>query len=79
MVVPVDAEPTFRHGAPEPLFSLSPYATVGAGRLFDIAPDGNRFLVLKPETATDGDEDPFNGIIFVQNWFEELRQRVPVN
>ena len=47
------------------------------GRTFDIAPDG-RFIMLKPATAEQtGDEAPFNGLIFVENWFQELTERVP--
>jgi hypothetical protein len=25
-----------------------------------------------------GDDEPFNGLIFVENWFEEVTERVPI-
>ena len=82
MVAQIETEPTFSSRTPEPLFSLSGYATVGggvAGRRFDLAPDGDRFIVRKPGTAEQtSDDDPFNGLIFVENWFEELKRLVPV-
>ena len=48
------------------------------GRTYDIAPDGQRFLMIK-EAEADAD-DPFAGltqIVVVQNWFEDLQARVP--
>ncbi len=51
----------------------------GPGRRFDLAPDGDRFIVRKRGTAEQTtDDEPFNGLIFVENWFEELKARVPV-
>ena len=83
MVAQIETEPTFSSRTPEPLFSLSGYGIVGGagtGRRFDVAPDGDRFIVRKPGTAEQtSDDDPFNGLIFVENWFEELKARVPVN
>ena len=82
MVAQVETEPTFSSRTPELLFSLSGYALGGpaiTGRRFDVAPDGDRFIVRKPGTAEQtSDDDPFNGLIFVENWFEELKARVPV-
>ena len=83
MVAQVETEPTFSSRTPEPLFSLSGYAITGAGapgRRFDVAPDGDRFIF--PTSGTDAqtsDDDPFNGLIFVENWFEELKARVPIS
>ena len=78
MVAQIETEPTFTSGTPEPLFSLSGYAVLSPERQFDLAPDGDRFIFQKSGTAgqTSGDE-PFNGLIFVENWFEELTARVP--
>jgi hypothetical protein len=41
---------------------------------YDVSPDGQRFLMLKDETqqATTSTQ-----IVVVQNWFEELKRRVP--
>ena len=81
MVVQIETEPTFSHGTPEPLFSLPPgmVGSAATGRRFDIAPDGDRFIVRKLGTTEQrGDDDPLNGLIFVENWFEELKERVPI-
>jgi len=54
-------------------FSVAP-----AIRNFDVTPDGRRFLMVFPaEPATTG-ESVRPTINIVENWFEELRQRVPV-
>jgi Tol biopolymer transport system component len=37
---------------------------------YDVAPDGERFLMVKTPTATPN-------LVIVQNWSEELKQRVP--
>jgi hypothetical protein len=40
---------------------------------YDVSPDGQRFLMIKPsEQATS-----LTQIVVVQNWFEELKQKVP--
>jgi hypothetical protein len=51
---------------------------LGGGRRFDIAPDGESFLV---RTFPDGrfGEEGFTGMILVQSWFQELTARVPVD
>ena len=82
MVAQIETEPTFSSRTPEPLFSISSYGMGGppaTGRRFDLAPDGDRFIMRKRGTAEQtSDDEPFNGLIFVQNWFEELKARVPV-
>ena len=81
MVSQIEIEPTFRRRTPEALFSLTGYLVVGGGgeRQFDLAPDGDRFIFLKRGgDAQTSDGDPFNGLIFVENWFEELKERVPL-
>ena len=83
MVAQVETDSTFTHGTPEPVFSLSGYGMQGSpatGRRFDIAPEGDRFIVRAPFGAAvqTGDDEPFNGLIFVENWFQELTERVPL-
>ena len=58
-------------GKPKVLFE-GPYEPVPA-RLpnFDVSPDGQRFLMLKPE-----EEATATQIVVVLNWFEELKRRV---
>ena len=45
------------------------------GRQWDVSPDGKAFLMLKSENAESGAlRSP---IMVVQNWLEELKQRLP--
>jgi Tol biopolymer transport system component len=45
--------------------------------MWDISPDGKRFLMVKePSTASSGGGP--RKINIVLNWLEELKQRVPV-
>ena len=79
MVAEIEAEPTFSSRTPAPLLSLSAF---GLGsptnqHRFDLAPDGARFITLKRGDVTS--EEPSNGLIYVQNWFEELTERVSTN
>ena len=74
----IETAPTFSALTPEPLFSISRYP-IGGGRHFDLAPDGDRFIFRTSGTAAQtSDGEPFNGLIFVNSWFEELKARVPV-
>jgi len=80
MVAQVEREPTFSgRRTREPLFSLvNGDATLGGlvqGRRFDIAPDGRLIF----PTSWKGDDTDFNGLIFVEDGFEELTERVPVD
>ncbi len=78
MVAQIETEPTFSAGTPEPLFSVSGYPSP-TGRAFDLAPDGSRFLFGTSGTAeTTTNDEPFNGLIFVEHWHEELLERVPL-
>ena len=67
MVVPIQTRPTFQAGSPRLLFDKSSY-----WRGFDISPDGQRFLMIKPQKRKAGQ------IKVVLNWFEELKRLVPV-
>ena len=81
MAVTIETEPTFRRGRAVRLFETDEYgtpATVGTNRRMDVSPDGTRFLMFKKATGADGSaREP--EIILVQNWFDELRRRVPTN
>ena len=82
MAVPVEAEPVFKAGKPRELFRGS-YYSASAGQavlpMWDISPDGKRFLMMKEDASTGKPvaEGP-RKINIVVNWFEELKQRVPV-
>ncbi len=75
MVVPVGTDSGFLAGTPEVLFTGS-YA-VRNGRMYDIAPDGQRFLMIKPAETTEG--GAINDVVLVLNWFEELKRLVPTD
>ena len=79
MRVPVTTGSSFGAGAPTKLFEgsyvLHPLGG-GLGRMYDVSPEGRRFLMIKSSNSAVNDAAPPR-IILVQNWFEELRQRVP--
>ena len=73
MSVKVATVPAFQPGTPEALFESADLRTAW-GRSYDVAPDGRRFLLtLSTEAPTS--LAPAQ-MIFVQHWFEELKQRV---
>ena len=61
-------------GAPKPLFQ-GPYYALQAGRSYDIAPDGKRFVMIK-EAAPSKASAPVQ-LTVVQTWTEELKRLVP--
>jgi Tol biopolymer transport system component len=71
MVVPISMEPEFKAGTPTVIFE-GEYINV-PGFSYDVAPDGKRFLVLKPEH----DDSQIRELHVVTNWFEELKRLVP--
>ncbi len=92
MRVPVESEPTFKAGKPERLFEGRYIGFwLDNGTPWDIHPDGDRFLMMKGTVATEEesveeappkeeptDEEPLK-INIIVNWFEELKERVPVD
>jgi len=71
MAVDVMAQPIFSAGKPRMLFQGEYY--VGSSTNYDISPDGQRFLMIKPsEQAASAAQ-----INVVLNWSEELKRRVP--
>jgi serine/threonine protein kinase len=88
MAVEVEREPTFKRGNPKVLFrgKYWPVNSIpSAITVWDISPDGKKFLMIKPSGAQAGEataEKPATApprpkINIVLNWFEELKQRVP--
>ena len=75
--VPVETQPTFTVGNAERLFE-GPYFYVAGWRTYDVAPDGERFLMVRQTSSATDAEAPAE-LIVVQNWFEELRRLVPTN
>jgi serine/threonine protein kinase/Tol biopolymer transport system component len=84
MVVDIEREPTFKPGMPRELFRGA--YLFYSGHNWDIHPDGKRFLMIKlpdtteEETTTEKSADfrP-RKINIVLNWFEELKEKVPVD
>jgi serine/threonine-protein kinase len=76
VAVPVTLQPTFGAGPGRRLFQDAAYAGAGSSmsdRTFDVSPDGRRFLMIRTIAL------PRRTLAVVQNWFDELRQRVPAN
>ena len=70
--VPVTTSPTFSAGPPRMLFE-GQYNTVALSRSYDVAPDGRFLMILRK----DRPPAKVTQMILVQNWFEELKRRVP--
>lgn len=78
MAVPVKTDPTFSFGTPDLMFQGT-YVMSNVPFLsnWDISPDGKRFLMMKsPAALSTAAGSPKINIVL--NWFEELKQRVPV-
>jgi serine/threonine-protein kinase len=65
---------TFVSGPPEILFTTG-YYEPNPARHYDVSADGRRFLMIK-ENPMGRDATPASMVV-VQNWQEELKQRVP--
>jgi len=63
MAVSVETEPEFEVGRPSALFG----GVISAINLYDVAPDGQSFFVLKRDAAP-------KEVRVVFNWFEELKR-----
>ena len=75
MAVPVRTESAFEAGSAAVLFTGSYRAR--NGRMYDIAPDGQRFLMVKQLETSEG--GLVNHVILVENWFEELKRLAPTD
>ncbi|HET9308352.1 MAG TPA: protein kinase [Candidatus Sulfotelmatobacter sp.] len=69
MTVPVETQPTFKAGTPRMLFRDAIYM---AQRDYDVAPDGEHFLMIKRKEASAGE----NQVNMVLHWNEELKGKV---
>jgi serine/threonine-protein kinase len=81
IAVPVRTGPVFSAETPKIIFRGNYVSARAVDRQpWDISPDGKRFLMVKPPDSagdTSGIASP-RKINILLNWFEELRQRVPV-
>jgi hypothetical protein len=74
MAVDIATQPNFAVGKPHALFAGPYEPTPASSSNYDVSPDGQRFLMLKPAEANDAAPTQINVVL---NWFEELKRRVP--
>ena len=72
VAVPVKTEPTFAPGQPEVLFSATEFRAANNHTRYDVTTDDERFIMMR-----QGGEVDSGKLILVQNFFEELKARVP--
>jgi len=70
--VDVPDTPVFAPGRTTMLFEGPFVGSIAFGRSYDIAPDGERFLMVRQPTGGE----VLTNLAVVVNWFEELRRRV---
>jgi Tol biopolymer transport system component len=73
MAVDIATQPSFTAGKPRVLFEGQYAPTPATLPNYDVSPDGQRFLMLKPVEQVQAPTQ----INVVLNWFEELKQKVP--
>jgi len=79
MGIDIATEPAFEFGNEQALGMRGFLDPDRVTRTYDITPDGQRFLMVFPADQADSDaETPDEQINIVLNWFEELKERVPV-
>ena len=72
VAVSVSAEgESFRAGKPQRLFEGPYLSPGGVSEAFEVTPDGQRFILLRPSEQEAGS---YNDVTFIFNWFEEIRQ-----
>ena len=77
MSVAVETEPTFLAELLKVFFDLGGYQFCPCVvRNYDIAPNGERFLLVKPVVAYDAYEPQ---MVVVENWFEEVKRLAPTD
>ena len=67
--------PGFAAGKPRMLFEGPYLPTTASFPYYDVSPDGQRFLMLKPVESQTSAPTQINVVL---NWFEELKKKVPV-
>ena len=75
MAVEIATKPGFSAGTPKMLFegAYQSLPTISTPN-YDVSPDGQRFLMLKPVESAQEAPTQINVVL---NWFEELKQKVP--
>ena len=82
MAIQYAGDPTFTPSRPERLFALPSGVEIGSPyRQWDVAPDGERFVMLRETEENPTGNDPRRGpaeLVYVGNWFTELAGQVPI-
>jgi len=65
-------------GSFEPFPANAALNVRGLGPEYAIAPDGSRFVLIRPDSPREDDAAPLE-IVVVENWFEELKRRIPTD
>ncbi|MBE3073153.1 MAG: PD40 domain-containing protein [Acidobacteria bacterium] len=84
MVVDVKTTPELSLGTPRPLFEINRPGVTGPNircqpvRCYDVMPNGQQFLAIQLPPGGPVLPPPVTHINLVQNWFEELRTKVPL-
>ena len=74
MVVEVTTQPNFAPGSPKALFEGQLFTAADGSTAYDVAPDGQRFVMIKESEEQQQEAPPINVVL---NWFEELNRLVP--
>jgi hypothetical protein len=75
--VDIVTEPAFGFSNEQTL-PVEGFNVVANYRSFDMSPDGKRLFMMFPADQSDSGEPARPQINIVLNWFEELKERVPV-
>ncbi|HSZ63777.1 MAG TPA: hypothetical protein VK828_18400 [Terriglobales bacterium] len=76
MAVEIATQSAFTATTPRMIFEETQEPSPAQLTNYDISADGQRFLMLKPVEQA---EIALTQIVVVQNWFEELKRRVPTS
>jgi dipeptidyl aminopeptidase/acylaminoacyl peptidase len=74
MAVDITTQQSFSAGRPKMLFEGRYQPTPLQRANYDVSPDGQRFLMVKPTAAQEAAPTQINVVL---NWTEELKRRVP--
>jgi eukaryotic-like serine/threonine-protein kinase len=74
LAVEISTQPAFAAGKPRMLFQAPYLSSPVTFPNYDVSPDGQRFLMLKPVEQAQAAPTQINVVL---NWFEELKRLVP--
>jgi serine/threonine-protein kinase len=73
MSAPVETQPAFKAGTPRMLFRGGGYLGYFGTGNYDVAPDGQHFLMIKEKEAPASSKE----VSIILHWTDELKRRVP--